>query len=53
MSSYDVTAGVKIFLRGAIVEVRLDVAPDHEVWRLIRSIVSRLNPKVQRVDWIG
>jgi hypothetical protein len=39
---------VKIFLRGAIVEVRLDVAPDHEVWRLIRSIVSRLNPKVQR-----
>ena len=29
-----------MFLRGAIVEVRLDVAPDHEVWRLIRSIVS-------------
>jgi ABC-type nitrate/sulfonate/bicarbonate transport system substrate-binding protein len=28
----------------------LDVAPNLDVWRLIRRIVSRINPKVQEVD---
>jgi NitT/TauT family transport system substrate-binding protein len=28
----------------------LDVAPNLDVWRLIRRIVSRVNPKVQEID---
>ena len=28
----------------------LDVAPNPEVWKLIRRLVSRINPKVQEVD---
>jgi hypothetical protein len=28
----------------------LEVAPNVEVWRLIRRIVARVNPKVQEVD---
>jgi hypothetical protein len=28
----------------------LEVAPNVEVWRLIRRLVARVNPKVQEVD---
>ena len=28
----------------------LDVAPNPDVWKLIRRLVSRINPKVQEVD---
>ena len=28
----------------------LDVAPNPEVWKLIRRLVSRINPKVQEID---